>query len=110
MPPDVPQPGDVAAVRSDDLDASGHVGIVAGPGKTVSATPSDGVVHNDWGFRASQEGNVVFRRYVGSASSPVPSQDLQMKTHDVAHDTVPPAPAKPRELNKCASPARRNPK
>jgi hypothetical protein len=71
VPPDIPQPGDVAARAKVSWDATGHVGIVAGAAdgstrSTVSAR-SDGVVHNDWGFRANNDGPVVFRRYVGTA-------------------------------------------
>ncbi|WP_158285413.1 CHAP domain-containing protein [Azospirillum sp. TSH64] len=59
-----PQPGDVAAIPSNAGGASGHVGIVSGDGKTISATDKS-VVENDWGFRDDQKGTVVFRRYVG---------------------------------------------
>lgn len=71
-----PQPGDVAAIsdvgpapgasRFDHLNISGHVGIVTGPGTTISNSNLAGqVVENDWGFRPDQKGQVVFRRYVG---------------------------------------------
>jgi len=61
-----PLPGDVAAQKISYSDASGHVGIVTGPGKTVSASSDTGtIVENNWGFRADQQGEVVFRRYVG---------------------------------------------
>ena len=72
VPPDVPQPGDVAAIARDSEDATGHVGIVVGPpdspaNMTVS-NRFNGVVHNDWAFRgAANDGVVVFRRYVGGA-------------------------------------------
>jgi hypothetical protein len=65
-------PGDVAAQKISYSDASGHVGIVTGPGKTVSASSVTGtIVENDWGFRSDQQGEVVFRRYVG-APEPTP--------------------------------------
>lgn len=69
VPPDVPQPGDVAAIAKVSWDATGHVGIVANapdgkPNWTVSGR-HDGVVHNDWGFRDENKGQVVFRRFVG---------------------------------------------
>jgi RHS repeat-associated protein len=51
-----PQPGDVASDGN-------HVGIVSGSGMTISATPMNGVVENDWGFREDQSGTVVFRTY-----------------------------------------------
>ncbi len=41
-----PKVGDLIAFR-------GHVGIVSGNGKSISATP-DGVKENDWGFRPGQ--------------------------------------------------------
>lgn len=70
-----PQPGDVAAMRINYTDATGHVGIVTGPGTTVSASSeTDTVVENDWGFRPGQKDAVVFRRYVGVTPSPVPRQ------------------------------------
>ena len=56
-----PKPGDVAAYY-------GHVGIVSGPNRTISAASperGDAVVENDWGFRPEQKGKVVFRRYIG---------------------------------------------
>ena len=104
VPPDTPEPGDVAAVKNVSWDASGHVGIVVGsPDGRATTTVSgraDGVVHNDWGFRDENKGEVVFRRYVGwpehASSSPEPGT----KTSGVAHDTVPPAPAKPRGAKK----------
>jgi RHS repeat-associated protein len=40
------QPGDLVADR-------GHVGIVTGAGRTISASPN-GVVENNWGFRPGQ--------------------------------------------------------
>ncbi len=57
-----PKPGDVAAIRQNYSDASGHVAIVSGDETTVSATGTE-VVENDWGFREGQK--PVFRRYVG---------------------------------------------
>jgi cell wall-associated NlpC family hydrolase len=62
-----PQPGDVAAMKEDYSDASGHVAIVSGPNLTVSmSSDADMVVENDWGFRPEQQGDVVFRHYVGA--------------------------------------------
>lgn len=58
-----PQPGDIAAIKQNYSDASGHVGIVSGPNSTISAT-NDQVVENDWGFRPGQQ--PVFRRYTGN--------------------------------------------
>lgn len=112
VPPDVPQPGDVAAIKNVSFSASGHVGIVVGPPQSASnmtvSARADGAVHNDWGFRDENKGQVVFRRYVGwpehGGSSPEPG----MKTSGVAYETVPPPPEKPRERNKCASPGRGN--
>jgi len=67
-----PQPGDVAAQKEFYLDASGHVGIVVAPGKTVSASSiTDRIEENDWGFRKEQQDQVVFRRYVGDAWHPI---------------------------------------
>jgi len=62
-----PKPGDVAGVRSEGGDATGHCGIVYRVwsegdnirGQTISARP-DQVTVNDWGFREGQ--NVVYRR------------------------------------------------
>lgn len=69
-----PRPGDVAAMKVDYLDATGHVGIVTGPGTTVSASSlTDTVVENDWGFRPEEKGAVVFRRYVGGGERPPPA-------------------------------------
>ena len=114
VPPDAPQPGDVAAIKNVSWDASGHVGIVVGPPQsaanmTVSAR-ADGVVHNDWGFRPENKDEVVFRRYVGwpEDRGAVADHDTSTRTSGVAHDTVPPVPQRPREQNKCSSPARRN--
>jgi cell wall-associated NlpC family hydrolase len=61
---DDPQPGDVVAMEENYSDASGHVGIVSGEGKTISASSeTQTIVENDWGFREGQK--PVFRRYVG---------------------------------------------
>lgn len=66
-----PQPGDVVAQKETYWDASGHVGIVVAPGKTVSASSiTDKIEENDWGFRKDQQGEVVFRHYVGDAWTP----------------------------------------
>lgn len=112
VPPDSPQPGDVAAIKNVSWSSSGHVGIVVGPPQsssnmTVSAR-ADGVVHNDWGFREENKGEVVFRRYVGWSEHGGSSPEPGMKTSGVAYETVPPPPEKPRERNKCASPGRGN--
>jgi cell wall-associated NlpC family hydrolase len=67
-----PRPGDVVAMKEDYSDASGHVGIVSGPGTSVSVSSSTGsVVENDWGFRSDQK-DVVFRRYVGAPEPKTP--------------------------------------
>ena len=47
-------PGDLVAHR-------GHVGIATSSRTTISATPDQGAVENNWGFRKGQEG-VVIRR------------------------------------------------
>jgi hypothetical protein len=116
VPPDSPQPGDVAAIKKASWDATGHVGIVVGPpqspaGMTVSGR-ADGVVHNKWGFEDKQKGEVVFRRYVGwpEDRGAVSEHDTSIKTSGVAHETVPPVPEKPRERNRCAAPGSRNAK
>jgi RHS repeat-associated protein len=46
----------------DIISDGHHVGIVSGPGTTVSAA-RPGVVNNDWGFRPDQAGKLVIRRY-----------------------------------------------
>jgi cell wall-associated NlpC family hydrolase len=67
-----PRPGDVVAMKEDYSDASGHVGIVTGPGTSASVSSLTGtVVENDWGFRAGQN-DVVFRRYVGAPEPRTP--------------------------------------
>jgi cell wall-associated NlpC family hydrolase len=74
-----PRPGDVVAVKEDYSDASGHVGIVTGPGTSVSASSVTGtVVQNNWGFQPGQK-DVVFRRYVGVPSSPATPVHLDPK-------------------------------
>jgi hypothetical protein len=110
VPPDSPQPGDVAAIKNVSWDASGHVGIVVGPPQsaanmTVSGR-ADGVVHTDWGFEGKKKDEVVFRRYVGwpEDRGAVSEHDTSIKTSGVAYETVPPVPEKPRERNKCAAP------
>jgi hypothetical protein len=111
VPPDSPQPGDVAAVKKDSLDATGHVGIVVGPphspaNMTVSAR-GDGMAHNAWGFRDENKGQVVFRRYVGGGPElEGSSENTGIRTSGVAYDTVPPAPEKAREPNTCGARAR----
>jgi hypothetical protein len=70
IPPDVQQPGDIAARAKDSENATGHVGIVAkspdGSRLWTVSGRADGVVHNDWGFRDDNGGTMVFRRYVGT--------------------------------------------
>jgi cell wall-associated NlpC family hydrolase len=78
-----PRPGDVVAMKEDYSDASGHVGIVTGPGTSASVSSYTGtVVENDWGFRADQKDDVVFRRYVGPPEppSPPPASDRKWPT------------------------------
>ena len=57
-----PQPGDVIAEAHQYSDATGHVGIVVGDKKTVSASALVGgvIVENDWGFRSDNK--PTFRR------------------------------------------------
>lgn len=51
-----PRPGDIA---SDGK----HMGVVSGPGTTISASSKENkVVENNWGFRPDQQGTVVFQR------------------------------------------------
>ncbi len=71
-----PQPGDIAAVKSFYLDATGHVGIVVSKNETVSASSHVGgvIVQNDWGFRAN-EARPTFRRYTQEAPPPAPEQN-----------------------------------
>lgn len=55
-----PLPGDVAS-------NGGHMGIVSGPNIVISASSTDGVVNNNWGFRTESgapDKNMVFRRRV----------------------------------------------
>jgi hypothetical protein len=72
QPGESPEPGDVVAQKIDYDDATGHVGIVVGPGQTVSqaSDPIEIVVQNDWGFRTEgsqgRSNQVVYRRYVGA--------------------------------------------
>lgn len=56
--------GDVVAEAHDYADATGHVGIVAEKGKTVSAAATHGgrIIENDWGFREGQK--PTFRRLI----------------------------------------------
>lgn len=112
VPPDTPEPGDVAAIKKVSWDASGHVGIVVGPPQspanmTVSGR-ADGVVHTKWGFEDKQKDEVVFRRYVGwpEDRGAVADHDTSIRTTGVAYETVPPAPEKPREPNKCGAGSR----
>jgi hypothetical protein len=58
-----PKPGDVAAVSTPALNATGHIGIVVGNRQTISqSTVTNRVTRADWGFRES-DGEIVFRRY-----------------------------------------------
>lgn len=50
-----PKPGDVISNGS-------HAGIVSNTNRTISATPGNGVVENDWGFRNINT-NIIFYRY-----------------------------------------------
>ena len=60
--------------QTGDIVADGHhVGIYSpgenGEDMTISAAiPGKGnaAVHNRWGFRGTEEGTVIFRRYVGA--------------------------------------------
>jgi|GEM_PF-3146699 len=81
-PDEQPQAGDVVAEQiSYYLHASGHVGIVAGNGQTVSQADIPGVgemlAKNDFGFRADnykgigQRSKCVFRRYAPGYYKPV---------------------------------------
>jgi hypothetical protein len=63
-----PQAGDVAAISSPSLTATGHVGIVAPGNQTISATPVEGVRLRPWGFRPEEIPHTVFRRYTGGTS------------------------------------------
>jgi hypothetical protein len=68
-----PRPGDVVALKENYGDASGHVGIVTGPGTSVSVSSYTGtVVENNWGFRSDHKDDVVFRRYVGAPEPKTP--------------------------------------
>ncbi len=64
-----PQPGDIVAeqIDYDDGAASGHVGIVLGPGQTISTDDLNGltgkITSNHFGFGPNQLGTPVFRRY-----------------------------------------------
>src|SRR5262249_52681937 len=62
----VPQPGDIIAEAHEYSDATGHVGIVVGPGLTASAASTFGgeIRVNDWGFRPDAGVHPTFRRYV----------------------------------------------
>jgi hypothetical protein len=74
-----PRPGDIAAQKHDFLErefvASGHcmiVNTVTPTGGTTIGLNSnhDGRVEvSTWGFRASQAGKVVFKRYMGPISN-----------------------------------------
>ena len=60
-----PQPGDIAAMELDYRDASGHVGIVTEPGKTISINTDLGgiVLESNWAFRGEDnKGTPVFLR------------------------------------------------
>lgn len=62
-----PLVGDVAAVRHDYTDATGHVGIVVSAASTVSVASDTGQVdERKWGFTS----DVVYRRYVGGTAPP----------------------------------------
>ena len=61
-----PQPGDVAAEAINYEDATGHVAIVTGENQTTGTIGGLRIGSSDWGFRKSQKGRVVFRRYIGN--------------------------------------------
>ena len=67
---ETPMPGDVAALAgSPARRATGHVAIVTGnrltTGTNSNTFPIGIIEQNDWGFRAAQEGRIVFRRWMG---------------------------------------------
>lgn len=70
-----PQPGDIIATSFLN---EGHVGIVSGPGMTISAAyipgQLDGVVENNWGFRGItnyQSDVATYWRYTGAPAPAV---------------------------------------
>ena len=66
-PNETSMPGDVVAEKINYSDASGHVAIVSGNGKTIgtSSVGVEEIKETTWGFRDNQEGKVVFRRWEG---------------------------------------------
>jgi hypothetical protein len=72
-----PRPGDMAAATHwwthRDREGNtwqtahgGHVGLVVGNNETIShSSLKDELVRNKWGFKPEQQGQVVYRRYVG---------------------------------------------
>jgi RHS repeat-associated protein len=89
-PGESPQPGDVAAQKIDYADATGHVAIVTGANETTGTSTTDGVdaiKTSDWGFRDSQKGKVVFRRYVGASGNAI-----SIKPNINFRDTLPARP------------------
>ena len=61
--------GDIIAQAIPYSDATGHVAIFVGNGKTVGTSgPNKMISRTDWGFRDSQKGKVVYRRYNGNGS------------------------------------------
>ena len=66
-----PQPGDICVdIYSAATVGHGHIAIVSGKGKTISAATTGYVVENDWGFRRPENINARFYRYVGKKENP----------------------------------------
>lgn len=67
-----PQPGDICVdMGTGRVGGHGHVGIVSGYKRTISASSVTGtVVENDWGFRKEENKNARFYRYVGDKRFP----------------------------------------
>ncbi len=63
-----PMAGDVAAQQINYSDATGHVAIVTDERLTTgtSSVPPESIKQSNWGFRPSQSGQVIFRRWKGS--------------------------------------------
>jgi RHS repeat-associated protein len=82
-PGESPAPGDVIAEKINYTDATGHVGIVVDNQQTVSqwSTPVEIVGQNNYGFRSDDDpnkghrSNAIFRRYVGTGTSPQPNNN-----------------------------------
>ena len=66
-----PKPGDICVDLGNAKGTGhGHIGIVSGNGKTISAASTGYVVENDWGFRRPENINARFYRYVGKKENP----------------------------------------